>query len=337
MAGPDEEAILNDGYPELLGDLRRAGVEVVDLVPVYELAKASLGKRLFLRTDSHWTPQTMARSAQELALRIALTPREEAAFSTTKVALKSSGDLAALLGVERMERWEEPIEERMLREDGKNIWQSNEESPVLLLGDSFTNVFSLGEMGWGKGAGLAEALSVELGFSVDRIARNADGAFASREELRRHPGRLSGKRVVIWQFAMRELSFGDWRMLDLPSRERSASVDRNEKEVRLTGTIEGVASVPQLTRTPYRQAVMEVLLKEVQSEANLPKRVVVLGLGVDDRQPTAMTKWKVGQQVTIRTIPWKKMAARLGRLHRLALEDPDLELLELPWVWRVVE
>jgi len=89
---------------------------------------------------------------------------------------------------------------------------------VLLLGDSFTNVYSLGSMGWGESAGLAEHLSRALGRPLDRIVQNDDAAYATRMMLRQQSAnasdRLAGKRVVIYQFAARELAFGDWRILE---------------------------------------------------------------------------------------------------------------------------
>ena len=54
-----------------------------------------------------------------------------------------------------------------------------------------------------------------LGFPVDCLARNGDGASASRQALRQEIWRLDGKSVVIWQFAARELSFGDWKRIEL--------------------------------------------------------------------------------------------------------------------------
>ena len=45
--------------------------------------------------------------------------------------------------------------------------------------------------------------------------------FATRAMLQRTPERLEGKRVVVYQFAERELAFGDWKMIGLPeSRPR---------------------------------------------------------------------------------------------------------------------
>jgi hypothetical protein len=45
---------------------------------------------------------------------------------------------------------------------------------------------------------------------VDRIAQDGSGAFATREVLQRDPDRLTGKRLVVYQFAARELTIGDW-------------------------------------------------------------------------------------------------------------------------------
>jgi alginate O-acetyltransferase complex protein AlgJ len=50
------------------------------------------------------------------------------------------------------------------------------------------------------------------------IAQNDSGAFATRQALARElsagEDRLQGKRVVIWEFASRELSVGDWKPID---------------------------------------------------------------------------------------------------------------------------
>jgi alginate O-acetyltransferase complex protein AlgJ len=73
-------------------------------------------------------------------------------------------------------------------------------------------------LGWGTSAGFAEQLSYALRRPVDRLVQNDQGAFATREMLRREPDRLDGKRVVVYQFAVRELAFGDWKVIPLPPR-----------------------------------------------------------------------------------------------------------------------
>jgi alginate O-acetyltransferase complex protein AlgJ len=94
---------------------------------------------------------------------------------------------------------------------------------VLALGDSFCNIFSIPSLGWGMSAGLAEQLSYYLQRPMDRITMNDNGSYATRQELAResagNPARLAGKKVVIWQFACRELAFGNWK--DIPANSKS--------------------------------------------------------------------------------------------------------------------
>jgi alginate O-acetyltransferase complex protein AlgJ len=101
-----------------------------------------------------------------------------------------------------------------------NPWEPDASADVLLLGDSFTNIFTLEGMGWGTAAGLAPHLALSLARPLDVIAQNDAGAFATRQSLSRElaagQDRLAGKRVVIWEFASRELSVGDWKPLELP-------------------------------------------------------------------------------------------------------------------------
>lgn len=106
-------------------------------------------------------------------------------------------------------------------------WEPDPTAKVLLLGDSFTNVYSVDEMGWGGSAGLGPQLALALGSKVDVLARNDSGAFATRQMLFRAllagEDRLLGKRVVIWEFASRELSVGDWKLIDWPAVENQGA------------------------------------------------------------------------------------------------------------------
>ncbi len=86
-----------------------------------------------------------------------------------------------------------------------------------MLGDSFANIYTLESMGWGTSAGLIEQLSYTLRRPVDRLVQNDEGAFATRAMLRRDPDRLNGKLVVVYQFAARELAFGDWKVIRFPT------------------------------------------------------------------------------------------------------------------------
>ena len=48
---------------------------------------------------------------------------------------------------------------------------------------------------------------------IASLRSNDQAAFATREMLARDTGRLKITRVVVYQFAERELAFGDWKIL----------------------------------------------------------------------------------------------------------------------------
>jgi len=98
------------------------------------------------------------------------------------------------------------------------VWSPAPDADVLLLGDSFTRVFSDPDLGLGHGAGFAEHVSLALGRPLDVIALAGGGAAGVRSALARRAQGLAGKRLVIWEFTLRELSAepDTWRWIDLP-------------------------------------------------------------------------------------------------------------------------
>lgn len=125
--------------------------------------------------------------------------------------------------------------------------------------------------GLGEAAGFAEALSVALGRSVDAITRNSDGAFATRQMLQRElqsgRNRLKGKRIVVWEFAVRELMFGDWKPLPLAlgqAAEGSFYCPPEKSRVRVSGLVTEVSSVPRPGSVPYQEHISSVHLSGVE-------------------------------------------------------------------------
>jgi alginate O-acetyltransferase complex protein AlgJ len=229
----------NPSWATFRGRLEAAGIAVVDPAP----ALAALEGERYLRTDTHWRPEAVERTATLLAAAVepllagaaGAGTREAAAagdpdrdavagaagYSRRPVLVENLGDIAVMLrlpagqGLFAAER----VEARMVLDGAGRPWRRDATAEVLLLGDSFTNVYSDPALGWGRGAGLAEQLAYELDRPVDKLALNAGGAYATRQALARAltSGRssLDGKRVVVYQFATRELSGGDWRRVGL--------------------------------------------------------------------------------------------------------------------------
>ena len=212
----------NPGLDPLVAEARVRGVEVFDPSPK-ELLPGH--KPLFLAQDTHYTPEWM----EEIAARLATAVKhavplaklaEPPALRAVPDRAERVGDLVDMLKLPDEQAWflPESVSIHRIETAAGEAWEPDPSSDVLLLGDSFTNVFSMDGMGWGEAAGLAPQLSFALGRGVDVIAQNDSGAFATRQALARAlaggEDRLKGKRVVIWEFASRELSVGDWKPID---------------------------------------------------------------------------------------------------------------------------
>ena len=192
--------------------------------PSPALAAARSSGAQYLATDTHWRPETMelvAGLAGDFVLAHAALPAmDDPGYRIERVEARNRGDTARMLDLPEAAALFPPEAvwlRRVLLPDG-SMWRSSREADVLVLGDSFSNIYSLESMGWGTSAGFVEQLSYRLRRPVDRLTQNDQGSFATRAMLQQDPGRLDRKRVVIYQFAERELADGDWKMLALPNR-----------------------------------------------------------------------------------------------------------------------
>ena len=219
-------ALQNPSFAEFVADLGRAGLLVFD--PGDRLAAARRANPQYLKTDTHWLPETMETVAELLGTFIErdapLPAAADPAYRLERPEVRNSGDTARMLDLPDNDPLFPPETvwlRRVLGPDG-SPWRSSRTADILLLGDSFSNIYSLESMGWGTSAGFAEQLSYVLRRPVDRLVQNDEGAFATRAMLQREPHRLDGKRLVVYQFSARELAFGDWQVLVLPPADAPA-------------------------------------------------------------------------------------------------------------------
>jgi len=216
------EPLHNGSFQPLLEELRREGITVFDPSPPLAAARRPSAPQ-YLATDTHWRPEGMELAAERLAAfireHVELPAAAAPGYRFEEREVSNTGDTTVMLDLaEGQTRYaaEAVLIRRVLQADG-TPWRSDPEADVLVLGDSFSNIYALASLGWGDSAGLVEHVSAGLGRPVDRFVQNDAGAYATREMLQRaDSARLSRKRVVIWQFAERELASGDWRLIDLP-------------------------------------------------------------------------------------------------------------------------
>jgi len=222
--GPETAPAQNVDYERFLEQVRSAKIAVFD---ARRSAPARRENPLYLRQDTHFAPAFMELIARDLAqavVQLGVLPPPSTALALHAVEQPASrvGDLVDMLKLPEEQQLFQPqsVLVHQVQNESGDAWEPDPAADVLLLGDSFTNIFSLEGMGWGSASGLAPHLALALHRPVDVIAQNDSGAFATRQALSRElqagQDRLAGKRVVIWEFASRELSVGDWKALEFP-------------------------------------------------------------------------------------------------------------------------
>lgn len=154
-------------------ELVENGVEVLDLMPVL-LAKNE--QIMYCKTDSHWSPAAIELAATLLAKRIGLTGNSK--LMTKSHEIKIIGDLQRSLNLEAEAG--ESLSVRLV--EGETF---DESSPVLLLGDSHTLVFSSGGDMLTEHAGLGEQLAYKMQMPIDRIGVKGSASTSVRINLYR--------------------------------------------------------------------------------------------------------------------------------------------------------
>ena len=175
---------------------------------------------------------------------------------------------------------------------------------------------------------------------LDRITRNDDGAYATREmlaaELAKGRDRLAGKRLVIYQFAIRELAVGNWKRIDLklgtaPQVKYLTLPPGSERTVR--GRIEAVSAVPRPGTVAYKDHVMAIHLTDLEVDGHplVETEAMVYMRSMADNIWTAAAQYRPGDSVTLRLMAWSDVAQRIEGINRSELDDPALQLVEPCW------
>src|SRR5881227_3084922 len=334
-------ALPNPSFNEFKARLEREKVRLFDPEPF--LMERGKNGPLYLETDTHWRPQTMELVAQKLAdflqLPVATGPTSSSIIEKEIVA---RGDIAAMLKLTRSDKFFPP-EKVTIRQvvTGNGLWRPSKEADVLLLGDSFSNIFSFEAMGWGESAGFAEHLSFALRRPIDCILRNSDASFATREilsnELARGRDRLAGKKLVIWEFAARELSFGNWKILDLKLGEAKSSRFLSLKageDIAVNGTVESVSPVPRPGTVPYKDHIEALHLVDLVAADSRGGSVQTPDTfrEVASHSQAVVYLWSMRDDVwTSAARLWPDVSAQYEKFNRTELDDSALQLEEPVW------
>ena len=211
----------NRDYAKFVSDLRASGVDVFDsFIPT---KRSEDDEPRYLRTDTHWTPAWMEAVARQLVGhvqgKVEFGPAP-AGWETKAEAASVAhvGDLVETLKLHPRQKLfpAQSVEiHRILDVKTGEPLASREDADVLFIGDSFSNIYSRPEMKWGDSAGLPFQTAHLLKRPVEMLLKNGAAATELREELARRVEPLKGKKVVVWQVAMHELSCSNWKVIPI--------------------------------------------------------------------------------------------------------------------------
>jgi alginate O-acetyltransferase complex protein AlgJ len=341
---PVNVPLRNPSEIALFAALEEAGVESVDLADLFANARTAASP-LYLKTDTHWTPEAMRLAAEHSAQRLVdlkwvpLDPPSPVQW--TRQDITHHGDIVEMLSLPSNQTLIEPETISHTRVE----FQSGDSPRVLLLGDSFSNIFSLEAMGWGEQGGFAEHLGAALRQPVRSLVRNDAGASATREllvrELSRGNDPLEGVEVVVWQFASREFRFGNWVPLHLPEQAASSDADSNllkgTRSLTVTATVAKVSPIPRPGTVAYSDHVATVHLRELSTEDGeiQQAQAVARFLSMQNQQLLPPARWRPGMRVRLRLIPFSEVEKRYGTLNTSELDELDLMLATPFWIEEV--
>ncbi len=336
----------NQSYAAFISALRQANIPVFDIAPELAERKIRTGQPQYLAADTHWRPEAVEYTTRRLKAWIentaALPPVPDPGYQSRPAPVANPGDLALMLKLPPSQKLypPEPAVARQVLTPKNAFWRPDPAADVLVLGDSFCNIYSLNSLGWGESAGLIEQLSLELKRPLDGIARNDNGAFATRaalaRELARGRDRLAGKRLVIWEFAARELAEGDWKLVELALGKPAAEhflLPPAGTCWSARGVVKEISPAPRPGTVPYKDHLLSLHLVDIECRdaAATNAQAVVYLPSMRDNVWTAAARLRPGDEITLRLQPWSDVAARYEGLNRSEPDDPALQLQEPCW------
>ena len=213
---------LDQVYTDLYSELKKQGVQVLDFIPLFRAAKEK--EQLYCKTDTHYSSAGLRLVANEFNTIIRkndwYAEVRKKVYEQNMQELSIHGDLSVMQKIDTQEK----LSLNFVTDAATGKAElSDPDSPVLLLGDSHTLVFSVGGDLHSRGAGLFDQLSADIKFPVDLLGVRGSGATPSRIKLyqrsRKEAQFLEKKKIIIWCLSARELTGnGGWRKIPVAKK-----------------------------------------------------------------------------------------------------------------------
>ena len=213
------DRILAPHMRRLVLELSQADVEVVDLLPALLKNRDTDPEALYLYADGHWSDRAQRLAAQELAKRlnrytfVRKALMQKPLYRRVPTTLPILGSVYVHLNAQDKSLMKDILAATPITKVTSLVGEPFEEptdSPVVVIGDSFTHVFQLAIT---KGSGIDALLSSEINIPISNVS-SAGATTGPVKEFLRRPELISNRKVVIWIENNLALSYDS--MWDLP-------------------------------------------------------------------------------------------------------------------------
>lgn len=219
-----------------MSELRRRGLEVLDIHAVLTAARAAAddaGELLYMKTDTHVSGRGARIVAAAIAGRVKKMPwfrqlQRRRRYVRVEIQVSRRGDIPRMTRIPLQEFLfpREIVRCYQVRDAESGEAYADGDSPILVLGDSFGRVFQTDEPG---SAGIIANLAFELQLPLSSIVNDGGASTLVRQQLARHPEKLAGKHLVIWEFVERDIRFGmrGWQKISINDAEGEGAAVRD--------------------------------------------------------------------------------------------------------------
>jgi alginate O-acetyltransferase complex protein AlgJ len=203
-------AIINPYGRKILRDMQAAGIEVIDLLPAYLLAKVEdprHAEAVYQKHDTHWSHRGLHIAARMIADRVKqygwYADCPKTTYTLFDTTFLRRGDIVDRLPEALQPNYpaQELAAQQVKTPDG-SLYQAGKDAPIMLMGDSFTGVYQSVDC---KGAGVAAHIAAQTGAPVEVITSWGGGPLVRNKMLRARKNDLGAKRLVIYMMVARDL------------------------------------------------------------------------------------------------------------------------------------
>jgi hypothetical protein len=122
--------------------------------------------------------------------------------------------------------------------------------------------------------------------------------------------------VVVWEFAGRELMYGNWEVVPLPPSTPAGSATPSpttEEPLVIEGLVQAASRVPQPYSTPYKDCLTYAKVRvERVVEGSYPEQHMIVALwAMKDNVLLPAAHYLPGQRLRLRVVPLRQRAPDL--------------------------